>query len=212
MLAFIDESGDPGLRPLPGSSRYFVVSVVVFDDEAAAEALNRRLDRLRAQLGFHPNQEFKFNKLSRDLRLRFLAAINPFAFRYYAIVLDKPWVRPADLPDRRSVRTFASTLALSEASVTLQHATVVIDGTEGRAFKRELSQALRKAVNQERVVIRKVKVQDSMSDNLLQVADMVAGSVARSFSDPENGEFYREALRRHEAAVRLWPDKERPWS
>ena len=32
MLVFVDESGDPGLKPEQGSSTHFVVALVIFED------------------------------------------------------------------------------------------------------------------------------------------------------------------------------------
>jgi len=37
MLVFIDEPGDPGLRPKPGSSQFFVVTAILFEGSEEAE-------------------------------------------------------------------------------------------------------------------------------------------------------------------------------
>ena len=49
MLIFIDESGDPGLKIDAGSSRYFVIALVAFDDHDEALAVDDRISLLRKE-------------------------------------------------------------------------------------------------------------------------------------------------------------------
>ncbi len=53
MLVFVDESGDPGLKLDKGSSKYFIVTLVVFEDPKDAEDLDLRIRLLRKEFGFH---------------------------------------------------------------------------------------------------------------------------------------------------------------
>jgi hypothetical protein len=56
------------------------------------------------------------------------------------------------------------------------------------------------------LVIRKVKMEDSKRNNLLQLADMVCGAVARSFREErENGWEFRRLVREREMRVQYWP-------
>ncbi|MBI4351223.1 MAG: DUF3800 domain-containing protein [Elusimicrobia bacterium] len=71
MLVFLDESGDPGLKIVQGSSRYFVIALVAFQDEEETQAIGQRLQLLRRELHLNPHFEFKFNKCNRELRLAF---------------------------------------------------------------------------------------------------------------------------------------------
>jgi hypothetical protein len=50
MLVFIDESGDPGLKPDSGSSDYFIVTLVVFEDNDEALATDHRIECLKKEL------------------------------------------------------------------------------------------------------------------------------------------------------------------
>ena len=52
MLVFIDESGDSGLKVTQGSSRYFTVSLVVFEDHDEALACDKRIELLKRELGW----------------------------------------------------------------------------------------------------------------------------------------------------------------
>jgi hypothetical protein len=80
MLIFIDESGDPGLKIEAGSSKYFFVVLVVFEDHDEALAADDRISLLRRQQGLPSNYEFHFNKMKPAYRRRFLEAIAPYNF------------------------------------------------------------------------------------------------------------------------------------
>lgn len=60
MLVFIDDSGDPGFKFDKGSSEYFVISMVIFDDELEAEKIAVAIKELRRKIGFPDDVEFRF--------------------------------------------------------------------------------------------------------------------------------------------------------
>ncbi len=89
MLVFVDESGDPGLKLATGSSKFFVVSMVVFDDAEDAQAADDRITLLRREMGVNPRFEYRFNKCRHGFRCQFLAAVAPYDFFYWGIVINK---------------------------------------------------------------------------------------------------------------------------
>ncbi len=60
MLVFIDDSGDPGLGAQ--SSPVFVIALVIFDDNLVAEETALAIKKLRRELNFPDDVEFKFHK------------------------------------------------------------------------------------------------------------------------------------------------------
>ena len=62
MLVFIDDSGDPGFNFKKGSSRFFIIAAVIFNDELEAEKTAVSIKELRRKLNFPDDVEFKFNK------------------------------------------------------------------------------------------------------------------------------------------------------
>ena len=60
MLVFIDESGDPGLKTDQGSSRFFTIGLVVFEDHDEAQACDDRITLLKRELGWSADSEFHF--------------------------------------------------------------------------------------------------------------------------------------------------------
>ena len=88
MLVFIDESGDSGMKAKAGSSRLFVVTAIIFEDNEDASECDRRINDLRAELGLHERYEFHFNSCSNRFRSRFLETVCGSQFFYSSIVLN----------------------------------------------------------------------------------------------------------------------------
>jgi hypothetical protein len=61
----------------------------------------------------------------------------------------------------------------------LEAAHVIIDGSVDRAFKREMGTYFRRHLGKGR--IESIRFSNSAGDRLIQLADMCAGAVARSF-------------------------------
>ena len=47
MLVFLDESGDPGMKLQQGSSEYFFVTLVIFEDNEEALRADHHISGLR---------------------------------------------------------------------------------------------------------------------------------------------------------------------
>ena len=89
MLAFVDESGDPGRKIGKGSSLFFSVACVTFDENDEALACDQRITLLRRELRLPDGYEFHFFSNSRRVREAFLKAVAPYSFFYHAFSLNK---------------------------------------------------------------------------------------------------------------------------
>jgi hypothetical protein len=210
LLAFIDESGDPGRKLAKGSSRYFVVAVVTFDDNDVALECDKRISLLRRQMGLSEDFEFHFNSNSHRTRIRFLESVAPYPFFYHGFVLDKD---PRKLVGegfkyKESLYKYVCRLVLTNARPYLNQATVVIDKSGGHRFQRQLATYLRKQIQEEgRQVIKKVKSERSNSNNLLQLADYVASTINRRAQGKWGAAEYHRYLAAHEISLQVWPKR-----
>lgn len=208
MLVFIDESGDSGLKVSEGSSRFFTVALVVFEDLEEASACDLRIMLLKKELGWSTDQEFHFKRNSDRVRRIFLEAVSPYAFFYYGIVINKD---PEKLwgpgfKDKASFYKYACGLVFENAKEKLEEATIVIDQSGNLDFRRQLSKYLKGKINDDVKRIRKVKQQRSQSNNLLQLADYVAGAVSRSMAcEKKEHDVYRRIISHREMYVQVWP-------
>lgn len=205
MLVFIDESGDPGLKLTQGSSAYFVISLVVFEDNDEAIACDQRIQLLKRELGRN-NEEFHFQRNSDRVRDAFIKAITPYEFFYYAIVLNKQGLYGDGFRDKKSFYKYACNLLFENAKEKLIHATVVIDKSGSLDFQRQLGKYLKQKMNSEFTRIKSVKMQKSVANNLLQLADYIAGIINRSVQHKkDNSVSYRKMIAHREIRVQVWP-------
>ena len=134
MLAFLDESGDVGVKIGQGSSPFFVMALVIFQDNDVAEAADRRITEYRSKLRLHPHYEFKFIKLERERRLALLETITTLDFQYHAIVVDKAKLDPADCKDNETLYMRTSQLLVSTTCDDLHGAKIAIDRLGSKGF------------------------------------------------------------------------------
>jgi hypothetical protein len=52
MLVFVDESGDSGMKGKDGSSAFFVINAVLFEENESAEECDRAINKMRAASKF----------------------------------------------------------------------------------------------------------------------------------------------------------------
>jgi hypothetical protein len=207
MLIFIDESGDPGLRIEAGSSQYFVVAFVAFEDHDEALAADERISLLRKEQRFSENFEFHFNKVKPAYRRMFLDAIARYNFFYYGIVIDKTKLAKHGFQFKESLYKYACALLLEHAKPRLSNASVVVDECGTKNLGRELRSYLVRHLKDEsrKRFIRSVRTQNSTKNNLLQLADMVVGALARSYSGKKDSREYRKLIAHREIHVQFWP-------
>lgn len=174
MLAFIDESGDLGLDVGAGASAVFVLGMVAIADRAEALRMQPLIAEGRQSLGV--KGEFKFQKCSNDRRDRFFTLVSGCQFRVRAVVVRKDLVGSRrSLSDIDGLYGFFLQTILSD----LSQAHIVIDGSSGWDFLSRLRAYLRRHTTKD--AVRSVKLKDSRSEPLLQLADMAVGAIARSY-------------------------------
>lgn len=209
MLAFIDEAGDTGLKTDQGSSRYFVVALVIFEDHDEALACDQRIGLLRQELRKPGQFEFHFGHNSHVVRKRFLEAVAPYNFLYFGFALnkdrDKLWGPGFQV--KESLYKFTCGIVFENAKPYLRSSIVVIDHSGSDTFRHQLGRYLTTRMREEdgTPLIKKLKMQRSSGNNLLQLADYVAGVINRKIQGKKDAEEYYRYLAAKEMVLRVWP-------
>ncbi|MDD5692265.1 MAG: DUF3800 domain-containing protein [Candidatus Omnitrophica bacterium] len=208
MLVFIDESGDVGLKIKEGSSRFFVISLVVFEDHKEAEACDKRISLIARELGYNQGFIFHFKDNSHKIRLAFLEAVAPYDFFYFGFVLDKNpqklWGKGFKF--KESLYKSTCSYVFENAKPYLRDAIVIIDKSGKRVFRSQLATYLKKRINDEpNAIIKKVKMQPDRGNSLLQLADYVAGVINRHAQGKKFSDEYRRFIAAKEINVQIWP-------
>jgi hypothetical protein len=145
MLVFIDESGDAGMQRRPGSSDFFVMVAVIFDDQEEADKCDRKISELRSGLSKSGNKEYKFNRCNREERERFFNGVSPFQFQYVAFVVNKEALHGSGIDLKIPFYKYTAKLLFDDAKQYLALATVILDRCGDREFRRQLEIHIKKA-------------------------------------------------------------------
>jgi hypothetical protein len=206
MLVFVDESGDSGMKQKDGSSALFVISAVIFEENEEAEACDKKISSLRDECFRGRDCEFHFTKCCDAYREKFLQGVAGHDFFYLCFVLNKAKLYGPGFLYKDSFYKYTAKLLFENAKPYLQDARVIIDRSGNREFRTQLQSYLKRKINTDRKAISKVKTEDSESNNLLQLADMVCGAVARSYKlSDERGYRFRKLIAHRELNVQVWP-------
>jgi len=209
MLAFIDEAGDSGLKVEKGASAFFSVALVLFEEHSEAQKCDQRIELLKSEIGKGPDFEFHFSKNSYKVRTQFLQAVFPYNFFYLVFGLNKssPRLWGEGFQNKDSLYKWTCGTLFENAKPHLNNAIVVIDQSGGATFRSQLGKYLKRKMQDTSggCLIKKVKMQDSKANNLLQLADYVAGVINRKIQNKREWEDFYKFISTKEIEVRIWP-------
>lgn len=144
-------------------------------------------------------EELKFSKTRPENRFNFLSQVCSNDFFVRAIVVDKRVIRSEYLITQpRTFYSYIINQVLTHASGTICDAKVKIDGSGSRKYKEAMQGYLRSQTGSSDFrVVRDVSFVNSKGNQLIQLADMIAGATRRSFDDSQsNSRDYAAALRK----------------
>lgn len=195
-LVFIDDSGDPGFKEGTSSST-FVLAAALFIDSETATTLNDEISKYRRSLGWKDEHEFKFRKAPKKIKIQFLEIANKHQFEIYAVYIKKTdYPNVFKFSDDEKLYNWTTKELL--AIMPLDRAKVKTDGKYGRKYKQHVQTYIRQELNTpEAKKIDDFGVMDSARDNLIQLADIIVGSINRSFqSDKTDSKEYIKIIER----------------
>lgn len=208
MLVFIDEAGDTGRKIEKGSSRFFVISLALFEDRDEALACDQRINLLRRELKLPENFEFHFSQNSERIRSEFLKSIQPYNFIYFCIIIDK---NPEKLwgpgfATKESFYKYACQMLFANAKQHLDNAIVILDKSGNPDFRNKLAKYLRTKFNWgNKKLIKEIKQQKSHSNNLLQLTDYISGINSRKIQNKKDWQNYYKYISSKEIWTQKWP-------
>lgn len=194
MLIFIDDSGDPGFKLNKGSSSHFVIACVIFDTYFDAEKTSVTIKKVRKNIGWQDYREFKFNKTNKVVRLQFFNSVAVCRFRVRAVIVDKSVLHKSYLNNDKTFYNYVIKELLARGGKYIKAASIRIDGRGDRAYKKEVTSYIRKSASFNSS-IKDIRFVDSTTDNLIQLADMVAGAIMRTTTTKTDSNAYFTILR-----------------
>lgn len=181
-LAFLDESGGHGFDfAKSGTSTHFVVCAILVEEDKVAEL---SANFLRTKSLYFPDSELKSSKIgSKDhIRQKILDNVKELDFKYFSLVVDKKVIYPhTGLQHKESFYKFLYGLLYNNLYRTIRNLSVVADGLISEdfvnGFKRYVTANHTVDLFHQELVFK-----DSRSTILLQLADLIGGTINRFYA------------------------------
>jgi hypothetical protein len=214
LWAFADASGDPHLdTSLQGVSKYFVICAVLVPNDALA-AVRSSVDRIREEC--FRSAEMKSSGIggNSDRRLRVLTALADVEYRFSALIVDKSALDKASgLAFKRSFLKFLHRVLFEQLFRAHPGLRLRADGHGGPKFMSGFEDYVRDKVTPDLFTHPDFGFASSDTEPLIQLADVLAGTMRRVFEEAEPGEVVHalgSLIRRKALTIRTWPPSARP--
>lgn len=195
MLVFVDEAGCTGYKFSKGSTRYFIVTMVFIDSATLATDISNDILDLREELKWE--KEFHFKALPDKLKTAFLEKIKKRTFFYRSIIIDKQAIESEFLKtNKKQFYNYVVGLMVKHDGGYLANAKIFMDDSCDKIFKDQLKVYLRKKARENNYTIKDIRFKDWRQNSLIQVADMVCGSLFRDFERGNNS--YHTLIKKRE--------------
>lgn len=207
MLVFIDDSGDPGFKLQKGSSLCFVIALVIFDDPLDAEKASLSIKELRRKLKVSDLYEFKFNKMDKRFKTKFIENVRNFKFRVRAIVVRKEIIHSQRLRSyKENFYNYIVMQVLKQSKGFVKKAKLKFDKRGEKSLRDQLRVYLsRELDNKNNNIFKDLKFVDSRQNTLIQLADVLAGSINYYYSGKTKS--YLEAFEKVKRIEDIWDFK-----
>ena len=185
---FLDWSGDVGFKFGRGSSEYLVPALVFISDY---NRIRVNLQNLRRRLGLPLHFEFHYNQTHPRLRAAFFSELATLPFQAGVLVIHKPSLpfTVTRMREQERLGFFVADLTLRIESDWFEKSLLVVDGqrkdtalTQG--LRTAIGQALERAGRPHR--LHRVRARPARSEDGLQIADMIAGTVVSRLRGRKN--------------------------
>jgi len=204
---FVDESGDPALElDREGVSAYFVLTAIIADSAHLQEEDNAARDIISK---YFPKGEMKSSKIGQNQsrRSRIIQDVARLHFRHFSQVIDKSRIlEDSGLRFRRSFIKFINRILYKSLFQSFSELHVVADEHGKSDFMKGFPSYLERRLPQRLFESWTFIFADSKAHPLLQVADLLAGSISRCYAglDPM---IILEPIRPHTIIIDEWPPR-----
>jgi len=197
-----DEAGDVSFRFDRGATRYFVIAII---GTGQPDTLREALRQLRRQYNLPSRYEFSFHDTtSTRLRTALWKILPQLDFRIWAVIADKERLSDAFLVMHpRGLYVFFVTEAIRLVPEPEREGSVLLLDEFDRSGKTlaEVKRTLK--LRCIRRGFKKIHARRSRSEDLVQIADLVAGAVLRRYTKGDD-QAYRALELKVQTLLEFW--------
>jgi hypothetical protein len=206
-LAYIDEFGNNGLDfSSQGASTHFIITAIIIDSEKLIQIENET-ERIRKK--YFQNGEMKSKGIGEnDARRKLvLTDLVKMDFHIFSFIVDKRQLKTKGFTYKQSFYKFLHSLVDKELFKTYPDIKIVADEHGGEEFKKSFIQYI-KSNHISDLFNQSFSLSDSKSNLLIQIADIVTGTLSRCYETTklsDNRQFFLDILKDKILEIREWP-------
>jgi hypothetical protein len=206
---FLDEFGDYrfDFDKSDVSTHFIIVAILVKDSNKAS--LEQEMDRIRqvyVQTGELTSRSFDNDHTQR---MQILNEIKDLPFSVYAYVIDKRKIREdSGIMSKTSFLKYVNKMVYRDLNKSFEQLDLVADNLEEKSFLQEFKNYIRTKSIPDLFNHSTFGFNNSKSDILLQLADIIAGTLAKGYDLTHQSDQYRsffKIIRNKIAAINLLP-------
>lgn len=207
--AFIDEFGDYDFDfdKHDVSTHFIIVSILV--KESNKEMVEQEIDKIRQkyfQAGEMKSSEIENN---HNLRLQIVKELKDLPFTVYAYVIDKRKIREdSGITFKKTFINYLNRLAYDDLNKTFEQLDLVASEQGAKEFTQEFKNYVKKTSIPDLFNYSTFGFNHSQSTMLLQLADLIAGSIAQGYDKTQFSEQYRsfyQLIKPKIIGIHQWP-------
>jgi len=182
-LAYIDESGGHGFNfNHDTNSKFFVINAILIKNEVH-DAIKKQFEEIKVK--YYPDSEMKSSKIGKkeNIRLNILNELHSIDFNFFCLIVDKRKIYPnSGLQYKESFYKFLYGLLYTSLYKSFSQIEVIADELISSEFTISFENYVKENHLVDLFNQSKISFQKSNSESLLQLCDIIGGSINRFYS------------------------------
>lgn len=207
-IAYIDEFGNNGLDfNHEGVSTHFIITAIIID-KSQLSFIEQEIEKIRKK--YFQTGEMKSSKVgdNDERRLKILKELSNINYHIFSIVIDKRELNGKGFNYKGSFFKFLHALVDRELFSVFPNILVVADEHGGKEFKDGFVKYIKKNHIPDLFQQSEFRFSNSKSDLVVQIADMITGTLARCFETKKLSDRRSEfllSIKEKITEIRHWP-------
>lgn len=209
LLAYVDESGSNVLDTTDRKESNLFICVAVLVKEANKKICKEGLEEISNRL--NSGAEIKSSKIGKNhnLRMNFLEGVVTLPFQYSAIVINKDYIyKDSGLRYKSSFYKYTNSMLYCNLIRITDNLHVFADQYGSKEFMESFANYFKTKGYPDLFYSFDHHFLDSKKERLLQLADIIAGTLAHSYDEQKKSKHtskYRQLLKQKELHIEVWP-------
>lgn len=207
-FAFIDESGDYSFdfENKDVSTHFIIASILV--KESNKEILEQEMEKIRQK--YFQADEIQSSKIeNHHLRIQLLNELKDLPFNIYAYVIDKRKIREdSGITFEKTFIKFMNRLVYDDLNRTFDQLDLVLEEHGTKEFMNDFKNYINEKSVPDLFNYSTFGFNHSKSEILLQLAGLIAGTIAKGYDQTQDTEDYAhfyKMIKKKIIAINLWP-------